>query len=341
MREFRKEARRIRGAAAGRVTKASRDVDASAGANGGATDVGANVRRVGEAIGRGVSDAAASVSQAAGGLVASATSKASDLGGGHRAGGDDDGDAGTGGESASARDDQGDGYEGVDRSSDDADEESGRGVGGVGFVGGEFAAWQQKAIHEEVKLQAKLVEDLEADFSHTSDRMRKLRKQGFKLAGEKNEEAREKIDKEEALAEMRRKTQAQVQGARGGQFVRRAMMIRCCSLHSHFKNMFFSSSKLYSRARRRERVHQRAACRPASAMASSMREIVVSNRCFIASLSQTTVRVRYSTTASMPSTLRASVAFFSFTLASPNCAESMAATTPADATSPPTNHPSS
>ena len=60
-----------------------------------------------------------------------------------------------------------------------------------------------EAIHEEVKLQAKLVEDLEADFSHTSDRMRKLRKQGFKLAGEKNEEAREKIDKEEALAEMR------------------------------------------------------------------------------------------------------------------------------------------
>jgi len=62
-----------------------------------------------------------------------------------------------------------------------------------------------EAIHEEVKLQAKLVEDLEADFSHTSDRMRKLRKQGFKLAGEKNEEARERIDKEEALAEMREK----------------------------------------------------------------------------------------------------------------------------------------
>jgi len=62
-----------------------------------------------------------------------------------------------------------------------------------------------EAIHEEVKLQAKLVEDLEADFSHTSDRMRKLRKQGFKLAGEKNEEAREKIDREEALAEMREK----------------------------------------------------------------------------------------------------------------------------------------
>ena len=62
-----------------------------------------------------------------------------------------------------------------------------------------------EAIHGEVVLQAKLVEDLEADFSHTSDRMKKLRKQGFKLAGEKNEEERERLDRNEVIEEMRAK----------------------------------------------------------------------------------------------------------------------------------------
>lgn len=62
-----------------------------------------------------------------------------------------------------------------------------------------------EAIHDEVVLQQKLVEDLEADFTHTQERMRKLRKQGFKLAGEKNEEERERLDRNEVLAEMRAK----------------------------------------------------------------------------------------------------------------------------------------
>jgi hypothetical protein len=67
------------------------------------------------------------------------------------------------------------------------------------------------AIHDEVVLQAKLVEDLEADFSHTSDRMRKLRKQGFKLAGEKNEEERERLDRNEVIEEMRAKLTPEAQ----------------------------------------------------------------------------------------------------------------------------------
>ena len=67
------------------------------------------------------------------------------------------------------------------------------------------------AIHDEVELQRKLVEDLEADFAHTSDRMRKLRKQGFKLAGERNEEERERLDRNEALAEMRAKLEKPAQ----------------------------------------------------------------------------------------------------------------------------------
>ena len=211
VREFRKEARRIRGAAAA-ATKASRepmaemvtDVDASAGANGGATDVGANVRRVGEAIGRGVSDAAASVSQAAGGLVASATSKASDSAAAIEL-------AATTmvmPERAESQRQRAmtkamDTRELIDHQTTQMKNQDAALEGLDSLVGNLRVT--SEAIHEEVKLQAKLVEDLEADFSHTSDRMRKLRKQGFKLAGEKNEEAREKIDKEEALAEMREK----------------------------------------------------------------------------------------------------------------------------------------
>ena len=61
------------------------------------------------------------------------------------------------------------------------------------------------AIHKEVELQAKLVEDLEADFAHTSERMKQLRKQGFKLAGEKNEAERERLDRNEVIAEMQAK----------------------------------------------------------------------------------------------------------------------------------------
>lgn len=61
------------------------------------------------------------------------------------------------------------------------------------------------AIHKEVELQAKLVDDLEADFAHTSERMKQLRKQGFKLAGEKNEAERERLDRKEVLEEMQAK----------------------------------------------------------------------------------------------------------------------------------------
>lgn len=203
VREFRKEARWLRGASAA-ATKAARDVDAGAGANGGATDVGANVRRVGEAIGRGVSDAAASVSQAAGGLVASATSKASDSAAAIEL-------AATTmvmPERAESQRQRAmtkamDTRELIDHQTTQMKNQDAALEGLDSLVGNLRVT--SEAIHEEVKLQAKLVEDLEADFSHTSDRMRKLRKQGFKLAGEKNEEAREKIDREEALAEMREK----------------------------------------------------------------------------------------------------------------------------------------
>jgi septal ring factor EnvC (AmiA/AmiB activator) len=73
-----------------------------------------------------------------------------------------------------------------------------------------------EAIHSEVVLQAKLVEDLEADFSHTSDRMKKLRKQGFKLSGEKNEEEREKLDRKEVIDEMRAKLGREERSDDGG-----------------------------------------------------------------------------------------------------------------------------
>lgn len=66
-----------------------------------------------------------------------------------------------------------------------------------------------RLIHDEVDLQARMVEDLEKDFSHTQDRMKKLRKQGFKLAGEKNEEEREKMDRAEVLEEMKKKVTMQ------------------------------------------------------------------------------------------------------------------------------------
>lgn len=59
-------------------------------------------------------------------------------------------------------------------------------------------------IKDEVDLQAKMVEDLDKDFTHTQDRMKKLRKQGFKLSGEKNAEAKEEYEKQEALQEMQK-----------------------------------------------------------------------------------------------------------------------------------------
>lgn len=61
------------------------------------------------------------------------------------------------------------------------------------------------AIQEEVDLQARMVDDLDKDFTHTQDRMKKLRKQGFKLAGEKDEEKREKMDRKEVIEDMKKK----------------------------------------------------------------------------------------------------------------------------------------
>jgi BarA-like signal transduction histidine kinase len=59
-------------------------------------------------------------------------------------------------------------------------------------------------IREEVDVQARMVEDLDKDFSHTQSRMKKLRKQGFKLAGEKNGEEKEKMERAEAMEEMKK-----------------------------------------------------------------------------------------------------------------------------------------
>ena len=59
-------------------------------------------------------------------------------------------------------------------------------------------------IKEEVDLQARMVEDLDADFTHTQNRLKKLRKQGFKLSGEKNAAEKEKAEKAEAMAEMQK-----------------------------------------------------------------------------------------------------------------------------------------
>jgi hypothetical protein len=59
-------------------------------------------------------------------------------------------------------------------------------------------------IREEVDTQARMVEDLDKDFSHTQHRMKKLRKQGFKLSGEKNGEEKEKTQREEAMQEMKK-----------------------------------------------------------------------------------------------------------------------------------------
>lgn len=66
-----------------------------------------------------------------------------------------------------------------------------------------------RMIHDEVDLQARMVEDLDKDFTHTQDRMKKLRKQGFKLAGEKNEAEREKMDRAEVMEEMKKKVAMQ------------------------------------------------------------------------------------------------------------------------------------
>lgn len=59
-------------------------------------------------------------------------------------------------------------------------------------------------IRKEVDVQARMVEDLDKDFSHTQSRMKKLRKQGFKLAGEKNGEDQEKLERAEAMKEMKK-----------------------------------------------------------------------------------------------------------------------------------------
>ena len=155
---------------------------------------------LGAAIGKGVSDAATSVSNAAGGLVASASRAAESVPALERA---------ATMVIPSRKDEESRATRAMDtreliehqtaqiRGQDDALEGLDKLV--------ENLKTTSEAIHGEVVLQAKLVEDLEADFSHTSDRMKKLRKQGFKLAGEKNEEERERLDRNEVIEEMRAK----------------------------------------------------------------------------------------------------------------------------------------
>ena len=64
-------------------------------------------------------------------------------------------------------------------------------------------------ICDEVDLQSRMVEDLERDFRHTQDRQKKLRKQGFKLSGQKNEEEKERTEREEAMEELRKQVTLQ------------------------------------------------------------------------------------------------------------------------------------
>ena len=59
-------------------------------------------------------------------------------------------------------------------------------------------------IREEVDTQAQMVEDLDKDFSHTQSRMKKLRKQGFKLAGDKHGKEKEKMQREEAMEDLKK-----------------------------------------------------------------------------------------------------------------------------------------
>ena len=69
-------------------------------------------------------------------------------------------------------------------------------------------------ICDEVNLQSRMVEDLGRDFRHTQERQKKLRKQGFKLSGQKNEEEKERAEREEAMEELRKQvTLQQVQNS--------------------------------------------------------------------------------------------------------------------------------
>ena len=196
--EFQREARRLRGDVANAT--GTRPTTSAATTTTTTREFGANVSAFGAAIGKGVSDAATSVSNAAGGLVASASRAAESVPALERA---------ATMVIPSRRDEESRATRAMDtreliehqtaqiRGQDDALEGLDKLV--------ENLKTTSEAIHGEVVLQAKLVEDLEADFSHTSDRMKKLRKQGFKLAGEKNEEERERLDRNEVIEEMRAK----------------------------------------------------------------------------------------------------------------------------------------
>ena len=198
--EFQREARRLRGDVA-KATETRTTTSATTTTTTTTTrELGANVSALGAAIGKGVSDAATSVSNAAGGLVASASRAAESVPALERA---------ATMVIPSRKDEESRATRAMDtreliehqtaqiRGQDDALEGLDKLV--------ENLKTTSEAIHGEVVLQAKLVEDLEADFSHTSDRMKKLRKQGFKLAGEKNEEERERLDRNEVIEEMRAK----------------------------------------------------------------------------------------------------------------------------------------
>lgn len=191
-REMQREARGVRSACA----KAEMELEGSGAVGGGSAGT---MNSVTAAIGRGVSEAAATVAGAAGSLATRATEAVPGLeraatlvipGAAKRDGETRETRAMTTRELIDHQTEQMKGQ-------DDALEGLDKLVGSLKTT--------SEAIHDEVVLQQKLVEDLEADFAHTQERMRKLRKQGFKLAGEKNEEERERLDRNEVLAEMRAK----------------------------------------------------------------------------------------------------------------------------------------
>ena len=192
-REMQREARGVRSACA------SAEVELERGAGGGGGSAAGTMSSVTAAIGRGVSEAAATVAGAAGDLATRATEAVPGLeraatlvipGAAKRDGETRETRAMTTRELIDHQTEQ-------MKVQDDALEGLDKLVGSLKTT--------SEAIHDEVALQQKLVEDLEADFAHTQERMRKLRKQGFKLAGEKNEEERERLDRNEVLAEMRAK----------------------------------------------------------------------------------------------------------------------------------------
>lgn len=200
---FQREARELRGALNREPTISAANAN-DRGGHAAKSTTSANVQAFGAVIGKSVSSAATTVGNVAGDFVASASRAAEKVPGLDRAAtmvmpkmqdGNREGKETRSMDTVDLIQHQSEQMREQDDALDDLD----------ALVGSLKVT--SEAIHDEVALQARLVEDLEADFSHTSDRMRKLRKQGFKLAGEKNEEERERLDRKEVIEEMRAKLQ--------------------------------------------------------------------------------------------------------------------------------------